>query len=677
MAVFVHCTRYGVGRFNEFVKEEDDAMIKIYVTAQDLTLSYAAEELKKYIRMMMPDASNPAVCFGDGTDGIRLGVMSYFGLDTSDAEDIALDDIMYIDCDGRSGVIAGANPRAVLLAVYEFLRHNGCRWLYPGIDGEYIPLKNIEYIKYRFKPSMRYRGVCDEGASSQSCMLEAIEFYPKLGLNLISLEFFNPIGYYSDYYNHTGNRFNRHPEPVTDMNVLQWRKMCEAEVEKRGLLLQNVGHGWTVRPFGMQEWGDSERCKLPEEFRPLMAEVGGVRGLINGMPHLTNVCMSNPEARRRIVSAAADYAKRQTNVTHLSINFADGFNHHCECEECRKRLPSDWLVILLNEIDAELTERGLDTRISCAAYEDTCWPPVTEKLNNPKRYLFSGAIIWRDFTKPIGSDIPTVEIPTYERNKNKSIKDLRLHMTCIKEWIKNTGISDTVSFDYHFWRSYYYDVGTASICRVIHNDVKDFRANGFSGMIEDASQRSYFPNGFAMYVYARTLLNTEEKYECIVEDYFYHAYGEGWRAVYSFLEKISELFSSEYVSGLLSENAEAGNRYNPSKESDFIQVQKLSAEFRAFIEKQTDISTRVGSISYRLLYLYTKYCEGLAGAFIPKCKGDDELARELFAEFLRDFGKYELEIERYYDQSLVAYSFDVYSRIFKGAVKAESSVNIF
>ena len=62
---------------------------------------------------------------------------------------------------------------------------------------------------------MRYRGMCDEGAASQQYMIEAIDFYPKLGLNMVSLEFFNPIAYYSDYYNHTANQANRRPEPVS------------------------------------------------------------------------------------------------------------------------------------------------------------------------------------------------------------------------------------------------------------------------------------------------------------------------------------------------------------------------------------------------------------------------------------------------------------------------------
>lgn len=57
--------------------------------------------------------------------------MQNFGLDVSDAVDTELDDIIYIKTDERGGIISGDNPRSVLLATYDYLRQNGCRWLFP------------------------------------------------------------------------------------------------------------------------------------------------------------------------------------------------------------------------------------------------------------------------------------------------------------------------------------------------------------------------------------------------------------------------------------------------------------------------------------------------------------------------------------------------------------------
>ena len=117
-------------------------MLSIKKITSDSVIDFAAEELKKYLRMMMPEGGDIKISYEPcAKDGFRLGLMQDLGLDISDAEDTALDDIMYIDCLEDGGIIAGDNARSVLLAVYEYLRRNGCRWLFPGVDGEYIPVK--------------------------------------------------------------------------------------------------------------------------------------------------------------------------------------------------------------------------------------------------------------------------------------------------------------------------------------------------------------------------------------------------------------------------------------------------------------------------------------------------------------------------------------------------------
>ena len=45
-------------------------------------IDFAAEELKKYLRMMMPRCGEIDINYApDATDGYRLGLMSDFGLD--------------------------------------------------------------------------------------------------------------------------------------------------------------------------------------------------------------------------------------------------------------------------------------------------------------------------------------------------------------------------------------------------------------------------------------------------------------------------------------------------------------------------------------------------------------------------------------------------------------------
>ena len=168
-------------------------MYKIFKITSNPTVDFAAEELKKYLRMMMPSCGEIAVEYApDAENGFRLGLMADFGLDTSESDDLFLDDIIHIDTDCEGGVIAGSNPRSVLLATYRYLTINGCRWLFPGIDGEYIPIKELEPVSYHKMADCRFRGQCNEGAEVQYDMLEAIDFTPKIGMNIFMIEFDNP-----------------------------------------------------------------------------------------------------------------------------------------------------------------------------------------------------------------------------------------------------------------------------------------------------------------------------------------------------------------------------------------------------------------------------------------------------------------------------------------------------
>ena len=45
-------------------------------------VDYAAEELRKYLRMMMPECGNVEISYNpEAKDGFRLGLMQDFGLD--------------------------------------------------------------------------------------------------------------------------------------------------------------------------------------------------------------------------------------------------------------------------------------------------------------------------------------------------------------------------------------------------------------------------------------------------------------------------------------------------------------------------------------------------------------------------------------------------------------------
>jgi hypothetical protein len=617
-------------------------------------IDFAAEELRKYLRMMMPDGGNYHIKYApEATEGFKLGLMQDFGLDVSDAEDTELDDILYIDCDESGGIIAGSNPRSVLLAVYEYFRQMGCRWLFPGVDGEYIPLKDITPVKYRFKPSMRYRGQCNEGAEFQQCMLDAIDFSPKVGLNVFMMEFKIPNGYYDFYYDHVNNENNRQPEPVTPEQVLQWKRQCEAEISKRGLQFHDIGHGWAANSFGIDTSSEFvDDSKISDEAREFLALRNGKRGIFNGRPHHTEFCMSNTVARKKVVSHIVDYAEKHDNVDYLHVWLADARNNHCECDECCKRTPSDWYILMMNELDKALCDAELSTRIVFIVYTDTTFAPLTEYIKNQPRFTLLIAPITRSFTQSLPLEISEdLTVPEYKRNDIILPSKVEEYFVHLNNW-KKTWKGSCIAYEYHFWRHQYYDLSGINIARVVNEDVKAYAKHNIQGIIEDGSQRSFFPNGFAFYCYARTLFDISSSYDDLLEDYFRIAYGERWREFYNYLEKISETIDFKLVEQERSIDYSISRFYNPTEADKLHGIRDVTSEGLKLIRENYNHQNRITTFSVRLLEMHAEYCKLFADAMMFKAKGMDQSAWEKFNLFRDTIGKYEAEYQGVYDHGL-------------------------
>ena len=322
-------------------------------------VDFAAEELKKYLRMMRPDAGDVKISFDkEAKDGFRLGLMSDFGLDTSDVEDTGLDDIIYIDTKANTGIIAGSNPRSVLFAVYEYLKKQGCGFYYPGFDGESIPIsyttdaRELCDVKYRFVPTTRYRG---QGILTHD--LDYIDFLAKQGINTAMIEFFDPGC--KEYLCDSSKPYVDAPDLNVNLSK-QIKRRCETEAAKRGMHFHDIGHGWLSEAFGFDSSLDRDDkpnrpCYNPghneslytDEQKSVLALKDGKRKFILTRPVYTQICMSNATSRKTVVNYIADYSKTHSNVDYLHVWLADLPNNHCECDACRKMTPSDWYMILI------------------------------------------------------------------------------------------------------------------------------------------------------------------------------------------------------------------------------------------------------------------------------------------------------------------------------------------
>ena len=623
----------------------------------DQTVDFAAEELKKYLRMMMPECGDISISYEPGAvEGFRLGLGSDFGMSFSDARDPELDDVVHIETHETGGILAGSNPRSVLFAVYRYLKENGCRWLYPGLDGEYIPVAQIKPVSYHHLASHQFRGVCNEGAEFQQCMMETIDFYTKLEMNVYMLEGNNPYGYYDAYYSHKYNEKNRPPEPLAEQQSLQWKRQCEVEIAKRGLQFHDMGHGWTATPFGIHELDLQKEIELSDEIRSHLALLNGQRGLCDKMPVNTNLCMSQPETRAIMVKAIADYAENHENVTYLHVWLADGFRNHCECENCKKKRPSDFYMMIMNELDAELESRNLDTRIVFIAYVDTMYPPVEVTPVNPKRFALLYAPIQRSYTSSVNME-KMRPAPEYLRNQWPIPNGAEESAAFLLEWQKSWhGIC--FCYEYHFWTHFFRDPGTMAISRRVYEDVLTMQPLGLRGMVEDGSQRAFFPNGFAAYILAATLLDRDCDYEQVKEDYFRHIYGEYWKEAEGYLTRISELFDPRFLEEEMSLDREKSKYYNPGHVASLERIPEVAAQERAFALSHLSMPVRVQTVSMRLLLRHAEFCELLAEAAKELARGDKEAFREKREAMAETFGRHEFELERYFDHALCMKNLD-------------------
>ena len=636
-------------------------MYRIYKIASNPVVDFAAEELKKYLRMMMPRCGEIIISYDpEAKEGFRLGLMENFGLDTSEAEEQDLDDIIHIDTEAEGGIIAGNNPRSVLLAVYKYLTINGCRWLFPGVDGEFIPIKGIEPVKYHKLADCRYRGQCNEGAESQQAMLETIDFSPKVGMNVYMLEFDIPKAYYDWYYNHTYNEMNREPEPINADTVLQWKRACEVEIAKRGLQFHDIGHGWNAEAFGISTvdgWVKDESNPIPEEARQYLALIDGKRDLFKGVALNTNFCMSNPEARKIVTKAVCDYAEANPHVTFLHVWLADYQKNHCECDTCRTARPSDWYVVFLNDIDEELTRRELATRIVFCVYSDTAYEPTCEYIKNPERFTMLMGAISRSYTYSVEKDPKVEELTPFILNKSARLDTMEEYIVRANLW-RNFAPCKSFAYEYHFWKHQFYAPGTLCFAKRICEDIVSYRDNNFNGLIEDGSQRCFFPNGFSFYCYAQKLFDTSVTYEELEEDYFKHAYGEGWQLALEYLKAVDEHMPQTYMEAKHTSRI-PNNFYKPEMEEKLLSLIPVAKEFAAKLDAYKNMPIRVQTVAMRLLKLHAEYVQGLAQAMALKSLGKDAEAKDAALAFFAEFGKNEVAWERYYDHMLMVHAMNV------------------
>ncbi len=608
-------------------------------TYNSVPCAFACEELIAYAKKIFCDLDTVDTDF-------------YIGLPENGETivDSEIDEI-YIDVTGGKGKIVGSNDGAVVIATYRFLRECGCRFLRPGKDGEYLPKTTLadQRVCLKERADSEIRATISEGAISHENFYEIIDFLPKVGLNHYQFQFKNSYRFFKMWYSHYGNPL-REEEPYCedDLNA-EFPKMCEA-IALRGLHLETMGHGWTAYPFGLTGNGwDMVACEIPEEINQLYAQINGKRGVRGGNnPMDSQLCYSNPVVRERITDYLVEYCRENPQVDIIHFALADGVDNACECEECKKKRLSDWVVMMLNLADEKMTAAGLSQRIAMSLYIDLIWPPQVERIKNHDRILLTFWPISRVYHDPLPAleDVPETEALPYVVNHYVFTEDCTDYLTFYRAWRKVEPNAKFFLGDYYYMWDHYLDIGYQKIARILHTDIQNHENLGFSGMFMYQFNRNSFPTGIGIYTYGHTLWNHKTDFDALSRDYYRHAFGDGWEDALSYMEALSTRFDMII---------KPGTRKYPVKdcvpviEDCIAMVRKFRAKYDS---KRTENETQ--DRSWQDLAIHNRYVEWYLSAFLLGFSGKEAEGREQVEALCRWLWSMEDEVQLRWDLSVHA-----------------------
>ena len=606
------------------------------------TILFAAHELGRYLQMMDPSSKTLFMLenFGD-TDTICIGTHEYAEY-LPKVNDPELDDAIYISVNRGNGIIAGNNPRAALIAVYRFLFECGCRFVRPGEFGEVIPECDISTVSVNIceAASYRHRAVCIEGACSYENVRDMIDYLPKIGMNGYFIQFMVPSCFFERWYRHDLNP-EMDKEQLSSDEVLGMVRMLEYEIKKRGLLYHKVGHSWTCEPFGIDgsSW-ETNDYTVSDEAREAFALIDGQRELWGGIPLNTNLCYSKPWVRNRITDAIVEYCKKNPSVDYLHFWLADGLRNHCECDGCRDTSPSDFYVIMLNELDEKLSKAELPARIVFLIYVDLLWAPEREKLSNPERFVLMFAPITRTYSKAFSDGLSGAEPPLapYERNKNIMPKSVEENIARLRQW-QQLFRGDSFVFDYHLMWDHYSDPGYTMTADILFRDMVNLDKISLNGMVSCQSQRVFLPTGFPFYAMAAALWNKATDYRKLECGYYLSAFGDNSGVVENYLKSLTSRFDP---AALRNEKPLAAGVYTD--------IEKIADDFLPIAEReQSNIINPSVKKSWEYLKLHAIIIKGLARFLDAVSQADTELSQKRLQELIDSIGHIEPEIQLVFD----------------------------
>ena len=432
----------------------------------------------------------------------------------------------------------------------------------------------------------------------------------------------------------------------------------EKIIKKCGLQLHSLGHGYLFEPYGIHYKTYKDHYELTDKARAHAALINGKRELYHGSPNCTHLCYSNDEARLGLVNWLVGYLEKKPYIDFLHVWLSDGADNQCECENCRKKRPTDFYIQMLNELDAELTKRKNNAKIVFIMYVDTYWAPETERLNNPDRFIFTTAAQARSYSRTYDAKRYEGELPPYTRNKLVLPHGFDYMLSFMDAW-KSAFDGRKFLFEYHMYTDHYFDPGYMSVARINLEDAKNVGKIGFEGIMDDKTQRSYFPTGLPMSVMGEGMFDTSLVFDEYAEQYFKAAFGEDWKAALDYLENVTKLFEPESLrveDSIVFQDTNTGAdisvnsiKGNKAARARFEKIAPYVDAFAETVERNLSLSDRCHRTSWKYLVYHRDYCKYFADICIALTEEDKEKATEILKSAMDYLSKIEDEIAPVFD----------------------------
>ncbi len=410
-------------------------------------------------------------------------------------------------------VLTGSTPSSVLLAVYQWLTAQGCRWIEPGAHGERVPARRTVragVIDWSYTPAYRFRitrPTEDVYVYTEQDVRDQIAWLARNGLNRI--HFLIP--------------------PYERL-----RRVIVREMRRRGLEISVGDH-----PF---------RSWLP---RSLFARHPDYFAWVNGrrIPVGSARCASSKAGLRTWARNAVAWVRAHPEVDEIRISSDDGATY-CQCPGCRKLKPIDQLQIFYTRAARAIHRRYPSTRVLFFSYTG-----FYEPSRIVPAYTRNASVMVDLFARCPVHPLATGRCPRDNKQYVYSARDSDVRAAEINRylclalgaWRRTMG---AVSVFENVMKHALLDT-PFPYPRVLAEDVRYLYDIGVSGFAAQADLTRWTHGALNHIVLARLLWDPNADVETVLSDYYSRTYGPAAGSVRAYEQRVEEALARAHYGSLL------------------------------------------------------------------------------------------------------------------------------